>query len=65
MKKPQRKILYPEDLRAFCAGSDRSCQRLYKNIHTAYKLAKGVRITVYHLRNYFGISKEDMDDAFK
>ncbi|RZL43708.1 MAG: hypothetical protein EOP00_22350 [Pedobacter sp.] len=55
-----RIILFAEDLRAFSAGSDKSNYRLYKCIHTKYGLDKNARVTIYHVRDYFKISIEDV-----
>jgi len=58
-KKPRRVTLYPQDLHSFCA-TKRACYKLYNDIRQEFNLAKYKRITIFHLRDYFKLSIEDV-----
>lgn len=61
--KCSRVILFPEDLRSFSGGGTKTNYRLYNDIRSAFQLSKKVRITIYHVRDYFHITLEDVIDA--
>ncbi len=58
--KYSRVILFPEDLQYFSGGGFRTNYRLYNDIRNKFGLDKKVRITIYHVRDYFNISLEDV-----
>ncbi len=63
MKKPQRIILFPEDLSSFSGGGSKTLYRLYNTIREKFGLDKKIRLTIYHIRDYFKISLEDVIHA--
>ncbi|MNK58854.1 hypothetical protein D3C87_779510 [compost metagenome] len=58
-----RVILFPEDLRSFSGGGTKTNYRLYNDIRSKFQLEKKVRITIYHVRDYFHITLEDVVHA--
>lgn len=52
-----RVILYPEDLHHF-ASCIKACYKLYNDIRKEFGLFSK-RITIYHLRDYYGLTLED------
>ncbi|WP_170311256.1 hypothetical protein [Pedobacter ureilyticus] len=55
-----RVVLFPEDLRSFSGGGTKTNYRLYNEIRAKFQLEKKVRITIYHVRDYFHIPLEDV-----
>lgn len=61
--KRSRVVLFPEDLRNFSGGGTKTNYRLYNTIRSNFGLGKKVRITTYHVRDYFNIAIEDVNQA--
>ena len=55
-----RVLVYPADLKFWADKSDKSVYRLYHQIQEAFGLEKEKRITIFHLRDYYHISLDDV-----
>lgn len=60
MENCPRIVLFPEDLSNVSGGGNKTLYRLYNTIRDSVGLRKGIRITIYHVRDYFKISLEDV-----
>lgn len=58
-----RVVLFPADLLCFSGGCARGSYRLYNKIRLKFKLEKSVRITIFHVRDYYQITIEDVLQA--
>ena len=59
--KTTRVFVYPSDLKFWLdRKSDKSVYRLYHTIQEAFQLQKERYLTIFHLRDYYRISLEDV-----
>ncbi len=61
INKKERILVYPADLKIWASSkSDKSVYRLYHQIQEAFNLDHSRDLTIFHLRDYFKISLEDI-----